>query len=129
MDLYEHEFGYDPREPKSISFYTEEETIERHAQHIVFWRNLLAEYDVKEPSDIHKVKTNIRWQYITKKADETALTFYLKLKKRYSLIAYLQTLRFFQLLDKWRPLKFARIIWLEQKIFLRHQRLSWNFYL
>ena len=80
MDLYEHEFGYDPREPNTISFYTEEETIERHAQNIVCWRKLLAEYDVKEPNDIHKVKSNIRWQYITNKADETALTFYLKFK-------------------------------------------------
>ena len=80
MDLYKHEFGYDPREPNTISFYTEEETIERHAQNIVFWRKLLAKYDVKEPNDIHKVKSNIGWQYITKKADETALTFYPKFK-------------------------------------------------
>ena len=37
MDLYKEQFGYDPREPQTYKFFTEEEQIERYAQNVVFW--------------------------------------------------------------------------------------------
>ena len=80
MDLYKEQFGYDPREPQTYKYFTEEEQIERYAQNVVFWRKLLNEYNVKEPHDIHKVKTNMRWQYIMKKEGEVCMWFYKKFK-------------------------------------------------
>ena len=43
-------------------------------------RNLQAKYSVKEPSDIHKVKTNLKWQYVTRIGDEAAMAFYMKFR-------------------------------------------------
>ena len=80
MDLYKKEFGYDPREPNAYKWFSEGETIERHATNIVFWRKLQTEYNVKEPNDIHRVKMDPRWIYISRKADEVAMSFYQKYK-------------------------------------------------
>ena len=47
MDLYTKQFGYDPREPQTYKYFPEEEQIERHAQNVMCWRRLNAEYNVK----------------------------------------------------------------------------------
>ena len=67
MDLYTKKFGYDPREPQKYKFFSEEEQIERHAQHIVFWRKLEDEYGVKEFYDIRTVLGTPRWESIKRK--------------------------------------------------------------
>ena len=76
MDLYKEQFGYDPREPQTYKYFTEEEQIERYAQNVVFWRKLLNAYNVKEPHDINRVKNDLRWQYIMKKEGEVCMWFY-----------------------------------------------------
>ena len=65
MALYTQQLGYDPREPQTYTCFSEEETIERHAENLVFGGKLNGDYNVKGPQDIHKVKSNVRWQYIT----------------------------------------------------------------
>ena len=45
MKLYKDKFNIDPRTDKTYKIFTEEEQIERYAQNIAFWQNLLREYN------------------------------------------------------------------------------------
>ena len=74
MELYHQKFGIDPLD-KSEKYFTEEEQIERHAQNIVFWRNLEKEYDNVDKFEQIKIP---RFRYIRKKAGEVGMTTYIK---------------------------------------------------
>ena len=74
MELYHQKFGIDPLD-KSEKYFTEEEQIERHAQNIVFWRNLQKEYDNVDKFEQIKIP---RFRYIIKKRDEVSMTTYIK---------------------------------------------------
>ena len=77
MELYHQKFGIDPLD-KSEKYFTEEEQIERHAQNIVFWRNLEKEYDNVDKFEQIKIP---RYRYIIKKRDEVSMRFYIKFKE------------------------------------------------
>ena len=77
MELYHQKFGIDPLD-KSEKYFTEEEQIERHAQNIVFWRNLLKEYDNVDKFEQIKIP---RFRYIRKKEGEISMTTYIKFKE------------------------------------------------
>ena len=77
MELYHKKFGIDPLD-KSDKYFTEEEQIERHAQNIVFWRNLLKEYDNVDRFEQPK---SPRFRYICKKEGEISMGFYIKFKE------------------------------------------------
>ena len=74
MELYHQKFGIDPLD-KSEKYFTEEEQIERHAQNIVFWRNLQKEYDNVDKFEQIKIP---RFRYICKKEGEISMTTYIK---------------------------------------------------
>ena len=76
MELYHQKFGIDPLD-KSEKYFTEEEQIERHAQNIVFWRNLQKEYDNVDKFEQIKIP---RFRYIRKKEGEISMTTYIKFK-------------------------------------------------
>ena len=77
MELYHQKFGIDPLD-KSEKYFTEEEQIERHAQNIVFWRNLQKEYDNVDKFEQIKIP---RFKYICKKEGEISMTTYIKFKE------------------------------------------------
>ena len=77
MELYHQKFGIDPLD-KSEKYFTEEEQIERHAQNIVFWRNLEKEYDNVDKFEQIKIP---RFRYIRKKEGEISMTTYIKFKE------------------------------------------------
>ena len=77
MELYHQKFGIDPLD-KSEKYFTEEEQIERHAQNIVFWRNLEKEYDNVDKFEQIKIP---RFKYICKKEGEISMTTYIKFKE------------------------------------------------
>ena len=74
MELYHQKFGIDPLD-KSEKYFTEEEQIERHAQNIVFWRNLEKEYDNVDKFEQIKIP---RFRYICKKEGEISMATYIK---------------------------------------------------
>ena len=77
MELWHKKFDIDPLD-KSEKYFTEEEQIERHAQNIVFWRNLQKEYDNVDKFEQIKIP---RFRYIIKKRDEVSMKFYIKFKE------------------------------------------------
>ena len=82
MELYHQKFGIDPLD-KSEKYFTEEEQIERHAQNIVFWRNLEKEYDNVDKFEQIKIP---RFKYICKKEGEISMTTYIKFKESKNVI-------------------------------------------
>ena len=74
MELWHKKFDIDPLD-KSEKYFTEEEQIERHAQNIVFWRNLEKEYDNVDKFEQIKIP---RFRYICKKSDEISMKTYIK---------------------------------------------------
>ena len=74
MTLYHNKFNVDPLD-KSQSYFTEEQTIERHAQNVVFWRKLRKEYD---DVDIFEQPKSPRFRYIMEKEGEISMSFYIK---------------------------------------------------
>ena len=77
MELWHKKFDIDPLD-KSEKYFTEEEQIERHAQNIVFWRNLEKEYDNVDKFEQIKIP---RFRYIRKKEGEISMTTYIKFKE------------------------------------------------
>ena len=77
MELWHKKFDIDPLD-KSEKYFTEEEQIERHAQNIVFWRNLEKEYDNVDKFEQIKIP---RFRYIRKKEGEVSMTTYIKFKE------------------------------------------------
>ena len=77
MELWHKKFDIDPLD-KSEKYFTEEEQIERHAQNIVFWRNLGKEYDNVDKFEQIKIP---RFRYIRKKEGEISMTTYIKFKE------------------------------------------------
>ena len=77
MEPYHQKFGIDPLD-KSEKYFTEEEQIERHAQNIVFWRNLEKEYDNVDKFEQIKIP---RFKYICEKESEISMTTYIKFKE------------------------------------------------
>ena len=77
MELWHKKFDIDPLD-KSEKYFTEEEQIERHAQNIVFWRNLEKEYDNVDKFEQIKIP---RFRYIRKKEGEISMATYIKFKE------------------------------------------------
>ena len=67
MDLYKKQFNIDPTTDKSYRLFTEEEQVERYAQNIAFWQNLLRTYN---QNGFDKYKSDPRYFYIKLKESE-----------------------------------------------------------
>ena len=67
MDLDTEKFNMDPLTENGHSFYTEQEQVERHAQHMAFWQKLLREYN---DHDFETNRSNPRYAYIKMKEAE-----------------------------------------------------------
>ena len=83
-DLYEERFNIklDSEFGLGYSIFTEDEQIERYAQHVAFWQTLYEEYEGGMMAPIR----NLRWQYILRKNDCFRMSVYEKFHHKPELI-------------------------------------------